>query len=250
MRARVVERGAARVEERLRQLQRGVHLVGRDVAAVDVDDLLEAARRVETEREVRGLHRIRQLLRQQEAAVAEGEVDLVAVAERQGRGQGGVHRRVGKPAEPLQRVGDELALEAELRGVIDVLPLAAAADAEVRAARRDARRGRPQHRGEAGLEVVRLELRDLRADAVADGDHALDEHGEPVVEAAEALGRLGEVADVQLDGLAAAEARGGVRGGRRRVVHPRRSMIAWAKASVPSLPPRSTVFAPSRSARS
>ena len=68
--------------------------------------------------------------------------DAIAVAVRPGAGNHLRHPRLLKPANPLKQIGDLFVFQSKLRGVINVLILAAAALAEVPAGRFDAFRRR------------------------------------------------------------------------------------------------------------
>ena len=62
----------------------------------------------------------------------DSEARMVAVAERRGRGEGRLHRRVRKLADAAELIQHHLPLEIELAGIGDVLPLTAAALSVVR----------------------------------------------------------------------------------------------------------------------
>ena len=88
----------------------------------------------------------------------------------------------------------------ELRGVVEVLPGAPAADAEVRARRLDAARARLEQLDGARLGVAALVLRDARPHAVA-GQRAGDEHHQLAVPG-DAPPAVGEAVDGELELLA------------------------------------------------
>ena len=122
-----------------------------------------------------------------------------------GRGRS-ARARLSKPPRPLERVVDLGVLVPHLLGVVEVLPGAAAADAEVRAARLHPARAGLEQLDRAGLGVAALELRDAGAHAVAgkrprDEDHQLAVPGD-------AAAAVGERVDGEVDLLTAVKGDG------------------------------------------
>src|SRR5438105_7581703 len=90
------------------------------------------------------------------ASGEERELHLVAVEELLGRWQCRRHIDASETAQTLQRLPDEVGLGLELRFVFELLPAAAAADVEVRAAPGDPLRRRPEHLHGARLREAAL----------------------------------------------------------------------------------------------
>src|ERR671918_2729163 len=128
--------------------------LGREQADVDRDDLVPAPGAVESERH---------------AVVARGErvLELVAVVVERGRGQDRLDQRLRDPSDPRERVAHLLLLRRDLLLVGEVLEPAASADAEVRAWRFHAVRARLENGAGGSLGETALDLRHLRAHAVA-----------------------------------------------------------------------------------
>ena len=199
-----VGREAAFEGEVAHDVQHRVHALLGEVAGVEVEHLLEVARRVEAEGKAFRLCQLllRHLGGQEVTHIRAGELHLVAVVERLRRGQ---HRQdvgVLEAAEVRERVHHLFVLEAELRLVADVHPLASAADAEDRADRLDAIRRRREHFDGASFEVARLYLVNLRRNAVAGREHASHHDGHSLGGFAEALLFLGMVDDGEFDDIA------------------------------------------------
>ena len=159
----------------------------RDVARLDRHQLIPPPGPVKPERRPLGPRRPRVL-------------ELVAVAVLLGRGHDRLERHL-EPAEATQSVVDLGRLVANLLGVVEVLPRAATADAEVRAARLHPAGAGLQELDRAGLGVAALQLRDARPHAVArkrtrDEDHQLAVPGD-------AAAAVGEGVDGEVDLLTA-----------------------------------------------
>ena len=163
-----------------------------DVARLDRHQLVPAPRAVEAERRPLG-------------AVRPGVLELVAVAVLLGRRHDRLELDLD-PAEAPERVVDLRRLVPHLLGVVEVLPGAAAAHAEVRAARRHAARARLEHLDGASLGVAALELRDPGPHAVA-GEGPRHEHDQLAV-AGDAAPAEGEAVDGEVDLLTAVEGDG------------------------------------------
>ena len=136
VRTGVVERVAVLHAEPLGLHADAVRRVGLQPAFADVQHLVEHPRDVESHgRRVADVARRLDLLARQPAAVGEGEFEFVAVELRLGRAEAGRDLRQLDLADARQLVADLIGLEAQLLPVGQVLPLAAAADAEMLAER-------------------------------------------------------------------------------------------------------------------
>jgi len=104
-----------------------------------------------------------------------------------------------EPADPLEQVGHLLPLHAQLRPVLHVLVLAAAAPAEVRARRRHTLRRRLDHPQQPGAREILLHLHQLRLDGFAN-ERERDEHNK-IIKTANAFAAERDVRNCQLDCL-------------------------------------------------
>ncbi len=100
-----------------------------------------------------------------------------------------------KTTQTLEDIAYLLVLILELGPVLDVLILAAAADAKVFAARFDPLGRGLQHLEEPRARILPLELGDLDGDSLP-GDHERDENDE-VIQAADPLAAKGQIAHLQ-----------------------------------------------------
>jgi hypothetical protein len=125
--------------------------------------------------------------------------------------------------EPLQGVGDLRLLVAQLLGVVQVLPGAAAADTEVLAAGGDASRSRLQQFDRTRLGVAALELGDPGPHPVS-RQRLRNEHDQLAV-TGNAAAAVGEAVDHKLQLLVAGECGHGLPG----------SLRAWPSTSSPTV---------------
>jgi len=128
-----------------------------------------------------------------------------------------------QPPQPLQGVGYLRLLVAQLLGVVQVLPGAATAHAEVLAARGDASRARLQQLDRARLGVAALELGDPGPHPVP-GQRLCNEHDQLAV-TGNAASAVGEAVDHKLELLVAGECGHGLPG----------SVRAWPSTSSPTV---------------
>ncbi len=136
MLAGIVERVAVLDAETFSLHPDAVRRVGLQPAFADVEHLVEHPRDVNPKRRrVADVRTALDLLARQPAAVGEGEFELVAVELRPGRPQARGDLGQGDLADAGQLVAHLIGLEAQLLPVGQVLPLAAAADAEMLAER-------------------------------------------------------------------------------------------------------------------
>jgi hypothetical protein len=126
-----------------------------------------------------------------------GELHLVAVPEGRDGGDDRVELEVRLVADALERVPHLRGLVAQLRLVVEVLPAAATAGAEIRARGLDAVGAALQHLHGHCVAVPPLHLGDARAHPVA-RQGPIDEQHE-VVEACNAASPEGERAHGELD---------------------------------------------------
>jgi len=185
-------------------VQHPVHTLLGEVAGVEVEHLLEVARRVEAEGEGFRLGKLItvDLRLEQVAHVGAGELHLVAVVQRVWRGKHRTDVGTLKTADVLQRVRHLFVLVAKLRLIADVHPLASAAGAEDRADWLNAIRRRFEHLDGPCFEVARLDLVNLRRNAVTGGENAGDHHPHALGGFAEAFVFLGVVSDGEFDDVA------------------------------------------------
>ena len=121
--------------------------------------------------------------------------DAIAVAVGLGTRYDGRHHLAGDFPDALEQVGDLLVLDLELGGVRDVLVLATAAAAEVRAGRRHAVRRWLEDADEFGASEVFFDLGDLGFDFLAHQDER-NEH-DKFLEARDSFAAEGDIADLQ-----------------------------------------------------
>ena len=160
--------------------------LGLEVAVLHVENLIEAGWGVEAEDvAVEGLGVVVDLRLGEPAVVAEGVFELVAVVGALGRGEDERNFGQGHFADAGELVDDLLLLEVQLGVVAQVLPLAAAAGAEVLAEGRGAQLGVGVEGRGHGFEEVLFGAGDAQIDHVAGGD--LRNEDDEVVEANQAL---------------------------------------------------------------
>lgn len=121
--------------------------------------------------------------------------DPVAVIPGTGVGHNGENLALGKAAQAVKDIADLLVLIFELGLVLDMLILAAAADAVIFAAGLLALGRDLQHLEEPRARILPLELGDLDGDSLP-GDHERDENDE-VIQAADPLAAKGQIAHLQ-----------------------------------------------------
>jgi hypothetical protein len=105
--------------------------------------------------------------------------DAIAVAVRPGAGDDRRDPCLLKPADPLKQIGNLFVLQPQLRRVINVLILAAAALAEVTAGRFDALRRRLNDAQQFRAGKILFDLRDFNLHDFAD-EHKRHEHDKGV----------------------------------------------------------------------
>ena len=125
--------------------------------------------------------------------------DAVAVIERRRAGHEVAHDLRCKPAEPLKKVAHLRLLDGHLRGVINVLILAAAARAKMFATRLHAIGRRLQHLQRNAAREVLFALGDLHAHRLASDDERHENHAP--IHAPHAFAAKGHVVDGQLERL-------------------------------------------------
>ena len=156
----------------------GVRRVALQMAGVDVQHLVEHVGDVETQRRL-GCDLapgVGDLLVGHPAPVGEGELQLVAVVARVGRAQAGADFGQFDLADPGQLVADLLGLEAQLLGVGQILPLAAAADPEMGAERLLAQRRALAVVDDESLHEAAALDPNLHVDHVAGHGHRYEDH--------------------------------------------------------------------------
>ena len=121
--------------------------------------------------------------------------DPVAVIPRTGIGHDREDFALGKAAQAAKDIADLLVLVFELGLVLDMLILAAAADAEIFAARLHPLRGDLQHSEELRPRVLALDLGDLGRDFFA--RNGKGNENDEILHTADSLAAKGQVADFQ-----------------------------------------------------
>ena len=122
-----------------------------------------------------------------------------------GRGEGRTHVGIADPADAGELLGDDRRLRPTLRRRGEVLPLAAAAGREVRAAGEHAVRARRRHALDAGTQIAGMALDDARRDTVAGCAVGHEDHLSAVM--GERVEAEGQALDVELEELSRHPAR-------------------------------------------
>src|SRR5262245_31443110 len=159
--------------------------VGREPAALDVEDFVPAAGAMEPESDRAVLER------------REGVLELVPVVEDRCCGKRRLEVEVGEAADPAEGVRDLLRLGVELRLVREVLEAAASAGGVVRAWSLDARRAWLDDLERDRLRVAPLDLRDPRPHEIS-REPPPDEDDEPV-QPRDARPTVGERVDAKFE---------------------------------------------------
>ena len=205
MRVRAVDGEGVPHRPRLDQGEGLVHFRRGEVAQVHIHHAIEPARRVKTQGKVHGLDQLvffqPHLGLEQVAPVPERKFHFVAIAEHLRRGQRVQDLRFREAAQMGQCVGHQLAFDAQLLGIADVLPFAAAAHTEVGTGRRDPGGRWRGHLDEAGLEIILFDFEDGRAHTVPHRRRSLHKNRQPFRQSPETLLPIRGVGDVQFNNL-------------------------------------------------